>query len=196
MDLRPWQKHVKCCNSGIFKLKSLTVTTVFLQKTKNLKGNDSEDSLTSQSSSSTIPTTVSLHDTSSSGDDNEDGMNDQQIGDTDRDDAECNDDDIIPSSQSKAGSPSAHATNYYPLKASLLICKAILGCQPSRDDVVKTLKKKFNTKQDQLTQLTMSQLLEVMAKKFVNNKYCTINDGVKLSNLRKENIVVHKEISI
>ena len=40
----------------------------------------------------------------------------------------------------------------------------------------------------------MSQLLEVMAKKLINQKYCSVKDGTNMSNMRMESITVHKEI--
>ena len=87
----------------------------------------------------------------------------------------------------------------YNLKACQVIFKAVFGeAQVDREDVVKVLKKKFTVKQDRLTSLTMTQLMEVLAKKLVNQRYCSIKDGpeTNITNLRMEDITVHKEIAL
>ena len=80
-----------------------------------------------------------------------------------------------------------------------MIFKAVFGkVQVEREDVVKVLKKKFSVKQDRLTSLTMTQLMEVLVKKLVNQRYCSIKDGPKtnITNLKMEDITVHKEIAL
>ena len=84
----------------------------------------------------------------------------------------------------------------YPLKSCQMICQAVFGEQPVREDIVRILKKTFAVKQDQITALTMSQLLEVMAKKLINQKYCSVKDGTNMSNMRMGSITVHKEIAL
>ncbi|XP_068671111.1 G2/M phase-specific E3 ubiquitin-protein ligase-like [Montipora foliosa] len=87
----------------------------------------------------------------------------------------------------------------YNLKACQVIFKAVFGkAQVNREDVVKVLKKKFIVKQDRLTSLTMTQLMEVLAMKLVNQKYCSIKDGpeTNITNLRMDAITVHKEIAL
>ena len=80
-----------------------------------------------------------------------------------------------------------------------MIFKAVFGkVQVEREDVVKVLKKKFSVKQDRLTSLTMTQLMEVLVKKLVNQRYCSIKDGpeTNITNLKMDNITVHKEIAL
>lgn len=87
----------------------------------------------------------------------------------------------------------------YNLKACQVIFKAVFGkSQVDREDVVKVLKKKFVVKQERLTSLTMTQLMEVLAKKLVNQRYCSIKDGpeTNIANLKMEDIAVHKEIAL
>jgi len=96
--------------------------------------------------------------------------------------------------------------NYSPPKEKLdltvqqaqMVLKAVFGKIPNRDEQVKVLRNKFKIKQNNLTSLTVSQLTDCLAKKVLNNKYCTIKDGVDLhvSKLRMDNITVHKEISL
>ena len=94
----------------------------------------------------------------------------------------------VPKDDSDSISPKS-----YPLKSCQMICQAVFGEQPVREDIVR---KKFAVKQDQITALTMSQLLEVMAKKLINQKYCFVKDGTNMSNMRMESITVHKEIAL
>ena len=70
--------------------------------------------------------------------------------------------------------------------------------QVDREDVVKILKKKFGVRHDSLTSLTMTQLMEVTAKKLVNNKYCSIKGGpeTNMTSLTLQDITVHKEIAL
>lgn len=73
-----------------------------------------------------------------------------------------------------------------------MIFKAVFGkAQVDREDVVKV-------KQDTLTSLTMTELMEVLAKKLVNQRYCSIKDGpeTNITNLRMEDITIHKEIAL
>lgn len=91
------------------------------------------------------------------------------------------------------------AVRTYNLKASQVIVRAVFGkVQIDREDVVKVLKKKFTVKRERLTSLTVTQLMEVLAKKLVNQKYCSIKDGpeTNITNLRMVDITEHKEIAL
>ena len=123
--------------------------------------------------------------------------------DTTENDGESSGDDNLGSSLqlSKGVSPGLRipALCTYNLKACHVIFKAVFGkAQVDREDVVKVLKKKFTAKQDRLTSLTMTQLMEVLAKKLVNQRYCSIKDVPEknITNLRMEDITVHKEIAL
>ena len=77
--------------------------------------------------------------------------------------------------ESQDASSQGLGTITYNLKAYQVIFKAVFGtAQVERENVVKVLKKKFTVKQERLTSLTMTQLMEVLAKKLVNQKYCSI----------------------
>ena len=122
--------------------------------------------------------------------------------DTSESDRESSGDDTLCSSQlSKDVSPGPRlpALCTYNLKACQVIFKAVFGkVQVEREDVVKVLKKKFSVKQDRLKALTMTQLMEVLVKKLVNQRYCSIKDGpeTNITNLKMEDITVHKEIAL
>lgn len=138
-------------------------------------------------------------------DNDRDDFNDTQSTlslDTTESDRESSGDDNFCSSQlpkDVSPGPSLPALCTYNLKACQVIFKAVFGkAQVDREDVVKVLKKKFTVKQDRLTLLTMTQLMEVLAKKLVNQRYCSIKDGpeTNITNLRMEDITVHKEIAL
>ena len=96
-----------------------------------------------------------------------------------------------------ASHPAQTTGTSYNLKACQIIFKAVFGkVQVDREDVVKILKKKFGVRHDSLTSLTMTQLMEVTAKKLVNNKYCSIKSGpeTNMTSLTLQDITVHKKL--
>ena len=44
--------------------------------------------------------------------------------------------------------------------------------------------------------LTVSQLTEIIAKKLLNYQFCSIKKGASSSNMKMQDIIVHKEISL
>lgn len=87
----------------------------------------------------------------------------------------------------------------YDLKTCQMIFKAVFGMpKVNRDELVKLNKKRFGVKQDSITSLSLTQLMEVTVKKLIYYKYCTIKDELQkdMSHLKMADIVVHKEISI
>ena len=87
--------------------------------------------------------------------------------------------------------------NSWPLKTNQIIVKTVFGRVLSRDDAVSILKKKFSVQPKNLTTLSSPvQLLEVLAKKLVNNRYCTISKMQNINSLQKSDISVLKEIEI
>jgi len=99
--------------------------------------------------------------------------------------------------ESQDASSQGLGTITYNLKACQVIFKAVFGtAQVERENVVKVLKKRFTVKQERLTSLTMTQLMEVLAKKLVNQKYCSIRPETNIANLKKEDITVHKGIAL
>lgn len=79
----------------------------------------------------------------------------------------------------------------WPLKVNQAIVKCVFQRSLKRDEIIDVLKKKFSVSPKNLTGLAPTQLLSVLAKKLVNNKYCTVKEEVK--NV-KEDITVIKEI--
>ena len=75
-------------------------------------------------------------------------------------------------------------------------CQSLFGRVLSRDDAVSVLKKKFSVQPKNLTNLSPIQQLEVLAKKLVNSRYCTISKMENINSLHKSDISVLKEIEI
>ena len=83
-----------------------------------------------------------------------------------------------------------------PLKGYQMIVKSVFGEQLNRDDIVKVLKNRFAVKPNSLTTLTVSQPTEIVAKKLMNNRFCSIRQGANSSKMKMEDIIVHKEIAL
>jgi len=80
----------------------------------------------------------------------------------------------------------------WPLAVNQAIVKGVFGRILNRDDIVYILKKKFSVQQKNLTNLTPTELMSVLARKLVQNDYCTVKEVVKNVN---EDITVLKEIA-
>ena len=116
-------------------------------------------------------------------------------GDTDiveEDDESCSSDSPVPSSQ--LSNVLLTSSEAWPLKVNQAIVKKVFGKLLVRDEVIDVLKKKFSVQQKNLTGLTPTVLMSVLAKKLVANKYCKVKEG-EVKNL-KEDITVLKEIEL
>ena len=82
------------------------------------------------------------------------------------------------------------------LKGHQMIVKSVFREQLDRDNIVKVLRDRFSVKANTLTTLTVSQLTEIVAKKLLNYQFCSIKKGASLSNMKMQDIIVHKEISL
>lgn len=82
------------------------------------------------------------------------------------------------------------------LKGYQMIVKSVFCEQLDRDNIVKVLRSRFSVKANTLTTLTVSQLTEIIAKKLLNYQFCSIKKGASLSNMKMQDIIVHKEISL
>ena len=82
------------------------------------------------------------------------------------------------------------------LKGYQVIVKSVFREQLDRDNIVKVLRSRFSVKANTLTTLTVSQLTEIVAKKLLNYQFCSIKKGASLSNMKMQDIIVHKEISL
>ena len=70
--------------------------------------------------------------------------------------------------------------------------KAVFRKVLTREEAVGILKSKFSVKQNNLTNLTPSQVMSVLVKKLVKHKYVTLKENV--SSL--SDVTVHKEIAV
>lgn len=77
-----------------------------------------------------------------------------------------------------------------------MIVKSVFREQLDRDNIVKVLRSRFSVKANTLTILTVSQLTEIVAKKLLNYQFCSIKKGASLRNMKMQDIIVHKEISL
>ena len=91
---------------------------------------------------------------------------------------------------------SASGVQSFTLKSYQMIIKAVFGENLNRENIVKMLKNKFSVKHNSLTSLTVSQLMEVIAKKLLSHNYCHIGLGVNPGNMKVDDIIVYKEISL
>ena len=84
----------------------------------------------------------------------------------------------------------------FTLKSYQMIVKAVFGKVLNHENIVKVLKSKFCVKHHSLTSLTVSQLMGVMAKKLLSHKYCHMGIGVNPRNMKVDDIIVYKAISL
>lgn len=70
--------------------------------------------------------------------------------------------------------------------------KAVFRKVLTKEEAVGILKSKFSVKQNNLTNLTPSQVMSVLVKKLVKHKYVTLKENV--SSL--SDVTVHKEIAV
>ena len=73
-----------------------------------------------------------------------------------------------------------------------MVIKAVFGKLLTREKSVDILKSKFDVKQSNLTNLTPSQAMSVLVKKFVRHNYVTLKENVTSLG----DVTVHKEIVI
>jgi len=83
-----------------------------------------------------------------------------------------------------------------PSKLCQRIVKSVCGRILSREEIINLLKNKFSVTARNVTSLTPSQLLEVVSKKLIRNKYVEIPDSVDHSQLQMSAIKVKKEIEM
>ncbi|KAK2553663.1 hypothetical protein P5673_024887 [Acropora cervicornis] len=98
----------------------------------------------------------------------------------------------IPSSQLSSVALNQKQTgHHWSFKVNQAIVKCVFQRLLKRDEMIEVLKKKFSVSPRNLTGLAPTQLLSVLAKKLVNNKYWKVTEEVKNF---KEDITVIKEI--
>ena len=77
-----------------------------------------------------------------------------------------------------------------------MIIKAVTGKIPDREELVKLLKGRFQVTQKSLTTLSVTQLLEVTARKLIKFKYVSLKLGVGLADIKRADITVNREIAL
>ena len=98
----------------------------------------------------------------------------------------------IPSSQlSSVAFNQKQTGHHWSFKVNHAIVQCVFQRLLKRNEMIEVLKKKFSVSPRNLTGLAPTQLLSVLAKKLVNNKYCKVTEEVKNF---KEDITVIKEI--
>ena len=73
-----------------------------------------------------------------------------------------------------------------------VVIKVVFGEVLTRDEAVGIVKSKFSVKQNNLTNLTLSQVMSVLVKKLVKHKYVTLKENV--SSL--SDVTVDREIAV
>ena len=90
-----------------------------------------------------------------------------------------------------AGSPASEVKVPFTIVSSQVVIKVVFGEVLTRDEAFGIVKSKFSVKQNNLTNLTPSQVMSVLVKKLVKHKYVTLKENV--SSL--SDATVHKEIA-
>ena len=91
-----------------------------------------------------------------------------------------------------AGSPASEVKVPFTIVSSQVVIKVVFGEVLTRDEAVGIVKSKFSVKQNNLTNLTPSQVMSVLVKKLVKHKYVTLKENV--SSL--SDVTVHEEIAV
>ena len=81
-------------------------------------------------------------------------------------------------------------------KSAMVIIKAVTEKIPDREELVKLLKGRFQVTQKSLTTLSVTQLLEVTARKLIKFKYVSFKLGVGLADIKRADITVNREIAL
>ena len=80
-------------------------------------------------------------------------------------------------------------------KSAMVIIKAVTEKIPDRE-LVKLLKGRFRVTQKSLTTLSVTQLLEVTARKLIKFKYVSLKLGVGLADIKRADITVNPKIAL
>ena len=91
-----------------------------------------------------------------------------------------------------AGSPASEVKVPFTIVSSQVVIGVVFGEVLTRGEAVGIVKSKFSVKQNNLTNLTPSQVMSVLVKKLVKHKYVTLKENV--SSL--SDATVHKEIAV
>ncbi|CAH3162683.1 unnamed protein product [Pocillopora meandrina] len=91
-----------------------------------------------------------------------------------------------------AGSPASEVKVPFTIVSSQVVIKVVFGEVLTRDEAVGIVKSKFSVKQNNLKNLTPSQVMSVLVKKLDKHKYVTLKENV--SSL--SDVTVHKKIAV
>ena len=90
-----------------------------------------------------------------------------------------------------AVSPASEVKVSFTIVSSQVVIRVVFGEVLTRGEAVRIVKPKFSVKQNNLTNLTPSQMMSVLVKKLVKHKYVTLKENV--SSL--SDVTVHKKNS-
>ena len=81
-------------------------------------------------------------------------------------------------------------------KSAMVIIKAVTEKIPDIEELVERLKGRFTVTQKSSTTLSVTQLLEVTARKLIKFKYVSLKLGVGLADIKRADITVNREIAL
>ncbi|CAH3149232.1 unnamed protein product [Porites lobata] len=119
--------------------------------------------------------------------------------DDDDNHSEGSTDTMIVNEEEEASGESAEPDikdNKMSKKSAMVIIKAVTEKIPDREELVKLLKGRFQVTQKSLTTLSVTQLLEVTARKLIKFKYVSLKLGVGLADIKRADITVNREIAL
>lgn len=77
-----------------------------------------------------------------------------------------------------------------------MVVKAVTNRVLGRDEILKILKGRFQVAAQSLRDLTVSQLTETLARKFMERKYVVVTEGADFGDLKRSQVSVHREVEI
>lgn len=118
---------------------------------------------------------------------------------TDSQDYETQDNTLVLFDEPKKdveSSGNAEVGEKFTNKSALIVIKCITGRLMGRDEILKLLTGKFKVPNKTLTNLSPSQLAEILARKLIADNYVKIVDGANLADLKRSDLMVKKEIAL
>lgn len=96
----------------------------------------------------------------------------------------------------KSSSATEDMEDDLPLKIRQYVVKRVFGKSLDRSEVVEVLKKKFQVPAKHLTELTVSEMLSVLARKLVKLGYVALKNNCEPSSAQSKDVIIMKEIQI
>ena len=114
-------------------------------------------------------------------------MVEEEEHDTVRDTDSCRSESPTPASQ--LSNVVLTPPEMWPQRINQFIVKSVFGRVLKRAEIVEVLKKKFSVSQKNVTGLSRTQLMGVLATKLVKHQYCTVKEG-EIKDMKKDITVV------